>query len=243
MLEFKSIMIPSVRWLQAARGFPSLLLALLVTVPSYSQQQHPITNRNIAGVMGYGGAPWLERSERQEEEEPEKALDAIGIKPGMVIADVGSGTGYFSRRMARRASPGGKVYAVDIQPQMLADLKKMAAKEGITNIETILSKEDDPMLPEGAVDLILMVDVYHEFAKPQIMLRKMRAALKPGGRMVLLEYRKEDPKVPIRFEHKMTVEEAKAEIEAEQFKFEKVINTLPRQHILIFTPAEARRVQ
>jgi ubiquinone/menaquinone biosynthesis C-methylase UbiE len=144
--------------------------------------------------------------------------------------------------MARLTGPTGKVYAVDIQRQMLEDLKQKAASEKITNIETVLSKEDDPMLPVNSVDLILMVDVYHEFAKPQAMLRKMRAALKPGGRMVLLEYRKEDPNVPIRFEHKMTVDEAKAEIEAEGFRFQQVIGGLPRQHILIFTPS-GKRVQ
>jgi predicted methyltransferase len=235
-------MILFVRWLQVARRFQSILLLGAVASILYSQQQHPVTNRNIAGVMGYGGAPWLERTERDEEEAPDKALAAIGIKPGMAIADVGAGTGYFSRRMARLTGPTGKVYAVDIQRQMLEDLKQKAASEKITNIETVLSKEDDPMLPVNSVDLILMVDVYHEFAKPQAMLRKMRAALKPGGRMVLLEYRKEDPNVPIRFEHKMTVDEAKAEIEAEGFRFQQVIGGLPRQHILIFTPS-GKRVQ
>ncbi len=208
----------------------------------YGQQKHPVTNRNIADVMGFGGAPWLERSEREEEEAPEKALDAIGIQPGMVIADVGCGTGYFTRRMAKRTGASGKVYGVDIQPRMIAALRANLEKSGITNVEPVLGEPDDPKLPTGALDLILMVDVYHEFANPQVMLRKMREALKPAGRMVLLEYRKEDPKVPIRLEHKMTVEEAKAEIEAEGFRLEKVISTLPRQHILVFTPAK-RRVQ
>jgi predicted methyltransferase len=240
MLEFTPIMILFVRWLQVARRFQAVLFLFAIPLSLYSQQQHPVTNRNIAGVMGYGGAPWLERSERDQEEAPDKALAGIGIKPGMIIADVGAGTGYFSRRMARLTGPTGKVLAVDIQRQMLEDLKQKAASEKLSNIETILSKEDDPMLPVNSVDLILMVDVYHEFAKPQPMLRKMRAALKPGGRMVLLEYRKEDPNVPIRFEHKMTVEEAKAEIEAEGFRFENVIGGLPRQHILIFTPSEKR---
>ncbi|MBL8176964.1 MAG: class I SAM-dependent methyltransferase [Bryobacterales bacterium] len=205
-----------------------------------AQQKHPITNRNIADVMGFGGAPWLERAEREAEEAPEKALDAIGIEPGMTIADVGCGTGYFTRRMAKRTGPGGKVYGVDIQPRMIESLRRNMQQEGIGNVEAVLSKAGDPMLPRGAIDLILMVDVYHEFATPQAMLAKMREALKPTGRMVLLEYRKEDPNVPIRFEHKMTVEEAKAEIEAEGFRLEKVISTLPRQHILVFTPAKRR---
>lgn len=216
-------------------------LAVFFAMPALQgQQKHPITNRDIADVMGFGGAPWLERSEREEEEAPEKALDAIGIAPGLTIADVGCGTGYFTRRMAKRTGASGKVYGVDIQPPMIEALKRNMQKEGIANVEAVLSRENDPMLPAGAIDLILMVDVYHEFANPQVMLRKMREALKANGRMVLLEYRKEDPKVPIRFEHKMTVEEAKAEIEAEGFRLDKVISTLPRQHILIFVPAKKR---
>lgn len=221
---------------------PYLLILLSFPFLLHAQQKHPITNRNIADVMGFGGAPWLERSEREAEEAPEKALDAIGIQPGMIIADVGCGTGYFTRRMAKRTGPTGKVYGVDIQQRMIESLKRNMQKEGIANVEAVLSKADDPMLPAAAIDLILMVDVYHEFATPQTMLRKMRESLKPTGRMVLLEYRKEDPKVPIRFEHKMTVEEAKAEIEAEGFRLDKVISTLPRQHILVFVPA-TRRVQ
>jgi len=227
--------------LQGCR-LPRLLILLSFACFLHAQQKHPITNRNIADVMGFGGAPWLERSEREAEEAPEKALDAIGIQPGMIIADVGCGTGYFTRRMAKRTGPTGKVYGVDIQPRMIDALKRNMQKEGIANVEAVLSKAEDPMLPAAAIDLILMVDVYHEFATPQTMLRKMRESLKPTGRMVLLEYRKEDPNVPIRFEHKMTVEEAKAEIEAEGFRLDKVISTLPRQHILVFSPAQ-RRVQ
>lgn len=207
-----------------------------------AQEKHPATQRRIADVMGFGGAPWLERSEREQEEAPSRALKLIGIEPGMVIADVGAGTGYFTRRMAKLTGPAGKVYAVDIQPRMIEALKRNLAKEQLGNVEAVLSKEDDPLLPPGQIDLILMVDVYHEFAKPQIMLRKMREALKPGGRMVLLEFKKEDPDVPIRPEHKMSVEEARVEVEAEGFKLTKVISELPRQHILIFTPAP-RKVQ
>lgn len=209
-------------------------LALIHTLPA--QEKHPVTKRSIADVMGFGGAPWLERSEREKEEAPGKALDAIGIQPGMIIADVGAGTGYFSRRMARLTGPTGRVYATDIQPRMIEALKERSAAEKITNVVPVLSKEDDPMLPAGELDLILMVDVYHELARPQVMLRKLRSALKPTGRMVLLEFRKEDPNVPIRLEHKMTIEEAKVEIEAEGFTLQKVIGGLPRQHILIFVP-------
>ncbi|MDX1983008.1 MAG: class I SAM-dependent methyltransferase [Bryobacteraceae bacterium] len=224
---------------QLQRAFTGAIFILAV-FPLLAQSQHPVTQRKYADVMGFGGAAWLERTEREQEEEPEKALDAIGISPGMVIGDVGCGTGYFARRMAKRTGPGGKVYAADIQPRMLESLKRLAAAEKLTNIETVLSRENDPLLPAGQLDLILMVDVYHEFAHPQTMLRHLRAALKPGGRMVLLEYRKEDPEVPIRLEHKMTVEEAKAEVEAEGFRLQKVISSLPRQHILIFVPGPKR---
>jgi ubiquinone/menaquinone biosynthesis C-methylase UbiE len=139
-----------------------------------------------------------------------------------------------SVRMARRVGPTGHVYAEDIQPQMIELLKQRLAKEQITNVTPVLGLIDDPKLPEASIDLMLLVDVYHEFSEPQKMLRGMRAALKPGGRLVLLEYRKEDPKVPIRIEHKMTVGEAKLEVEAEGFLLSKVDERLPRQHILIF---------
>jgi SAM-dependent methyltransferase len=198
------------------------------------QAQHPISGRRIAGVMGVGGAEWLERHERESEEHPDAALDALGLKPGMIVADVGAGTGYMSLRMARRVSPGGKVYANDIQPEMLRMLRKNAEKAGVTNVETILGSESDPKLP-GGIDLILLVDVYHEFSQPQVMVRKMRDALKPNGRLVLLEYRKEDPSIPIRPEHKMSVQEVKLEMEPEGLTLSEVIETLPRQHILILT--------
>jgi ubiquinone/menaquinone biosynthesis C-methylase UbiE len=187
--------------------------------------------------MGYGGADWLERPEREWEEDPAKAVDALGLKKGMVVADVGAGTGYFSVRMARAVGPTGKVYASDLQEPMLKRLARNAAKEKITNIETVQATESDPNLPPNAIDLIIMVDVYHEFSEPQTMLRKMRAALKPEGRLVLLEYRKEDPSVPIRPEHKMSAQEAKTEVEAEGFQLHETIGVLPRQHILVFTKA------
>lgn len=185
--------------------------------------------------MGVAGADWLERNERESEEHPDKALEALKLKPGMVVADVGAGTGYMSLRMAARVGPAGKVYASDIQPEMLRLLRRNAEKAKLANVETVLGTETDPKLPLNAVDLILMVDVYHEFSQPQLMLRKMREALKPDGRMVLLEYRKEDPSIPIRPEHKMSVAEVKMELEAEGFQLSQVIETLPRQHILILT--------
>jgi len=205
------------------------------------QGQHPVTGRQIAGVMGVQGADWLNRPEREKEENPEGALDAIGIRPGMIVADVGAGTGYMSLRMARRVGPSGKVYANDLQPEMLRRLRENAAKAGINNVETVLGAEDDPKLPAGRIDLVLLVDVYHEFSQPQKMIDRIRDALAPGGRLVLLEYRKEDPNVPILPEHKMSVAQVKAEIEPEGFVLSQVIETLPRQHILILTKAAAAK--
>jgi ubiquinone/menaquinone biosynthesis C-methylase UbiE len=199
--------------------------------------QHPVTGRQIAGVMGVQGADWLNRPEREKEENPEGALDALGIRPGMVVADVGAGTGYMSLRLAKRVGPAGKVYANDLQPEMLRRLRENAAKAGIANIETVQGEEADPKLPLGRMDLVLLVDVYHEFSKPREMIDKIRDAMKPDGRLVLLEYRKEDPNVPIREEHKMTVAEVKAELEPQGLVLSKVIETLPRQHILILTKA------
>ena len=188
--------------------------------------------------MGVGGADWLDRGERESEENPEAALDAIGIKPGMTVADVGAGTGYMTLKMARRVGPSGKVYAEDVQPEMLQRLRKNAAEAKLANIQTVLGGEADPKLPADTLDLILLVDVYHEFSQPQRMLRKMREALKADGRLVLLEYRKEDPSIPIRPEHKMSVQEVKLETEAEGFHLDQTLETLPRQHILILTKAK-----
>jgi len=200
-----------------------------------AQAEHPLTGRRIASIMGIGGAEWLERSEREIEELPETALDKIGVKPGMMVADVGAGVGYFSVRLAKRVSPGGKIFAVDVQPEMLTILKDRAAKAKITNIQPVLGSESDPHLAPNSCDLILMVDVYHELSQPQRMLQKMRQALKSDGRLVLLEYRKEDPHIPIRSEHKMSVQEAKTEVEAEGFNLDTTLNDLPRQHIFIFS--------
>jgi ubiquinone/menaquinone biosynthesis C-methylase UbiE len=214
-------------------------LALVATSLLAGQGEHPVTGRQIAGVMGVQGADWLNRPEREKEENPEGALDALGLRPGMVVADVGAGTGYMSLRLAKRVGPGGMVYANDLQPEMLRRLRANAAKAGLTNIETVQGEEADPKLPAGRMDLVLLVDVYHEFSKPREMIDKIRESLKPTGRLVLLEYRKEDPKVPIREEHKMTVAQVKAELEPQGLVLSQVIETLPRQHILILTKAAA----
>ena len=212
----------------------ALFFICAFTAPAWQEVQ-PLTGRRIAPVMGVGGADWLDRPERAMEENPEAALDALNLKPGMVVGDVGAGTGYMSLRMAKRVGPTGTVYAEDVQPEMLRRLRQNAAKAKLANIETVLGTETDPKLPAGRLDLIILVDVYHEFSQPQKMLRRMREALKLNGRLVLLEYRKEDPTIPIRPEHKMSVEEVKTEVEAEGFHMADVIETLPRQHIIILT--------
>jgi ubiquinone/menaquinone biosynthesis C-methylase UbiE len=185
--------------------------------------------------MGVAGAEWLERAERQQEEDPARALRILAVQPGQVVADVGAGSGYYSVRLSQLVGPRGKVYANDLQPGMLQILRSRLERERIANVETVLGTVDDPKLPGGALDMILMVDVYHEFSEPQAMLRRMRDALKPTGRLVLLEYRAEDPRVPIRPEHKMSVAQAKLEVEAEGFSLSTVNEELPWQHILIFT--------
>jgi len=216
-----------------------MLTAAAALAPAF-QSTHPLTGRRIANVMGYSGADWLERPERETEENVEGALNAIGLKPGMTVAEVGAGTGYVALRMARRVGSTGKVYANDLQPEMLNLLRANAARAGLTNVETVLGFATDPKLPAGQIDLILLVDVYHEFSQPQKMLQGIRAALKPDGRLLQLEYRKEDPAVPILPDHKMSVAQAKTEVEAEGFHLDSVIETLPRQHMLIYTKAGAR---
>jgi ubiquinone/menaquinone biosynthesis C-methylase UbiE len=198
-----------------------------------AQSKHPVSGRVIAPVMSAAGADWLERGERESEESPSKAIRALDIKPGMTVCDLGAGSGYYTVRMSRLVGPTGKVYAVDIQPKMLEILARRLKSEGIGNVVPVLSSEDDPKLPPKSQDLILLVDVYHEFARPQIMLQRMREALKDDGRLVLLEFRKEDASVPIRLEHKMSIAEVKAELEPEGFQIDKVLDVLPWQHIFI----------
>jgi ubiquinone/menaquinone biosynthesis C-methylase UbiE len=213
------------------------LFFLLIVSNLWSQGVHPISGRQIAGVMGFEGAPWLERPERMAEEKPDLAVELLDLKPGMTVADIGAGSGYYSVLMSKKIGPSGTVYANDIQPQMLELIKK----KNVANVVTVLGAVDDPKLPKACCDLLLMVDVYHELSEPQKMLRRMHEELKPGGRLVLLEYRAEDPKVPIKPEHKMTVAVAKLEVEAEGYKLDTVIEKLPWQHIIIFkavsTPA------
>ena len=229
----------------AARARARRLLAVLVCLAACSvalgarQGRHPTSGRLIAPVMGVGGAGWLERPERESEEAPSTAIRALELKPGQVVADIGAGSGYYAVRMAAAVGPTGKVYATDIQPGMLDILRRRVAREGLTNVEPVLGAPDDPKLPADALDLALMVDVYHELAEPQAFLRRLRPALKKTGRLVLLEFRKEDPRVPIRPEHKMSIAEVKAELEPEGFRLTRVLNDLPWQHILVLARSDA----
>lgn len=213
----------------------SVAIVLLAGVLLDAQRRHPVSGRIFAPVMGVGGAGWLERAEREQEEAPSRALDALDLKPGMVVADIGAGSGYYASRMAQRVGPSGRVYATDIQQGMIDLLERRIRAEGLGNVTTVLGAMDDPKLPANAIDLAIMVDVYHELQQPQIFLQRLKATFKPGGRLVLVEFRKEDPRVPILEVHKMSVAEVKQELEAEGYVLERVIDVLPWQHIIVLT--------
>lgn len=212
-------------------GLASLVAHTLLVSAQQAPPKHPLTGRQIAGI--YTGTDWLDRRERDEEEQPDRALELIGIKPGMIVADVGAGTGYMTVRLARRVGQG-KVYANDLQAAMLKLLQNNVRREKLTNIEFVQGTATDTRLPAGAIDLALLVDVYHEFWYPQEMLQSIRRSLKPNGQLVLLEYRKEDPSLQILPDHKMSVVEVRTEVEAEGFAFDRLIPQLPRQHIIVF---------
>jgi len=196
---------------------------------------HPVTGRQYAQTMSVEGAPWLERREREREEDPELGLRLLKVVKGSTVGDVGAGSGFMSLRLARLVGPQGRVYAVDVQPGMLQLLQQNAAKAKVANVVPVLGGIDDPKLPAGELDLIIMVDVYHEFSQPQRMLQRMHEALKPGGRLALFEYRAEDPDVPILPLHKMTKKQVKTEVELEGFKQTRVFDDLPWQHLIVFT--------
>ena len=189
--------------------------------------------REISQVMGHPGIGWLERTDREKEEAPSKAIALLELAPDAVLADIGAGSGYYSFRIARKL-PQGKVVAVDIQPEMLDFLKAESVKLGVTNVQPHLGAIDDVKLPPASIDAALMVDAYHEFDHPVEMLASLRSALKPKGRIYLLEYRAEDDNVPIKPHHKMTEVQARKEFEAAGFRF--VVNKpdLPWQHLMIF---------
>jgi len=194
--------------------------------------------REIAQVMGAGGIAWLERPEREDEEHPKAVIDAMRLRGGEVVADLGAGSGYFTFRLAAKVGKTGKVLAVEIQDEMLAALRRRATDLGVTNVEEVKGSETDPKLPASGVDMVLLVDVYHELAYPFEVMTKVREALKPGGRVVFVEYRKEDPRVPIKEVHKMSVEQLAKEMKVVGLAHVQTVETLPSQHIVIFEKRE-----
>jgi ubiquinone/menaquinone biosynthesis C-methylase UbiE len=218
----------------------SLMLAIApVWADDYTLKANPdrdgigkvYMQREIAQVMGHQGASWLERSGRGLEEQPQKAIDLLGLKKTDTIADIGAGTGYFTFRIANQVA---KVYAVDVQPEMLAMMAKRQSENGIDNVERILGEPQDPHLPEGTIDLVLMADAYHEFEFPREMMQGIVRGLKPGGRVAQLEYKTENPLVLIKPLHKMTQGQARRELESVGLEFVENRRGLPQQHLLIF---------
>jgi len=190
--------------------------------------------REIAQVMSYHGAPWLERLERQAEERPDLVLAALELKPGMTVADIGSGSGFYSWRMGMRVGEKGTVYAVDIQPEMIEVLQKQMAERHASNVKAVLGTTKDPRLPAGSLDLALMVDVYHEFEFPYEMLAAIVRALKPGGRIVFVEYRGNAPTVPIKPLHTMTEAQVRKEAAGQPLEWVRTVSNLPWQQVIVF---------
>jgi predicted methyltransferase len=205
--------------------------------PATSDPPGTYMGRTLATPMSYRGADWLDRGDRETSEQPEHVLDVLGVKPGMTVADVGAGSGYFTVRIARRIAPNGHVLATDLQPEMLDLLRAKVKEAKLTNVVPVLATESDAKLPRGELDLVLMVDVYHELPKPAQTLAQVRAALRPGGRIALVEYRGEDPEVPIKPEHKTTLVQMRRELEANGFVFRSSDESLPQQRIIVFTPS------
>ena len=211
-----------------------------MTTPSRDGIGKHYFGREISQVMGHRGAAWLERRSRVAEEHPDDVVKAMALAPDAKVADIGAGTGYFSLRIAPKV-PDGRVYAVDIQPEMLAILRERTERQGIDNVLPVRGKLDDPMLPAETIDAVLMVDAYHEFAYPFEMMRGIVRSLRPGGRVYLVEYRGEDPRIPIKPLHKMTQRQAIKELEAVGLQWRETKDFLPTQHFMVFEkPASAR---
>jgi len=234
--------------MRACAAFLTLTLALLAGVPPAGARDDEYKaarpgadgigktymGREIAQVMGYPGADWLERGSREREERPDLLLAALELAPGMAVADVGAGTGYYAWQIARRVGDAGRVYAVDVQPQMIALLTERMRQRGVRNVQPVPGSATDTRLAPASIDLALMVDVYHELEFPREMLDSVLRALKPGGRLVLVEYRAEDDSVPIRRLHKMSVAQIRRELGAQGLLWQQTVETLPWQHIVIF---------
>lgn len=242
------------RWCSGSAGPSLLVLAWLacclpMSGPGYGgeaaryevRQEHDpdgigkfYLGREIAQVMGHQAANWLERPEREREERPDFLLAALKLKTGDAVADIGAGSGFYSRRLAEMVGEKGVVYAVDIQQEMLDLLTNKMAELRIRNVKPVLGTITDPKLPPRSVDLILMVDVYHEFDHPYEMVQALCAALKPGGRMVFVEFRGEDPKVPVKKAHKMTEAQVRKEMALQPLEWVETSEVMPRQHIIVF---------
>jgi predicted methyltransferase len=237
-------------------GLSLLLLAILVAAPGCrrpAEKAGPVPSaapgasvaaaadppgtylgRTLATPMSYRGADWLEREDRETTEQPEHVLDVLGLREGWTVADVGAGSGYFTVRMAKRVAPRGRVFATDLQPEMLSLLGEKVKALKLTNVVPVLATESDAKLPRAQLDLVLMVDVYHELPRPVETLAQIRAALRPDGRLALVEYRAEDPKVQIKEEHKMTLPQIQKELGANGFVFLASDESLPQQRIVTF---------
>lgn len=225
--------------------FILLFFALLQTANLVAQERYAVKpgdlngiskwymGRQIAHVMSHYGIEWLERKEREMEENTTQLLKNLAVQPDLFIADIGAGSGYHSTMLSKMVG-NGKVYAVDVEPEMIAYLKGRIKLEGYKNIIPVLSTEQKVSLPANSIDVMLLVDVYHEFSFPYEMTLSMLEALKPGGKLVLVEFRAEDPNVPIKTIHKMTERQAVKEFKASGFLFEKNMGNLPWQHCLIF---------
>lgn len=213
----------------------ALAAMLLIGAGAWAQELEPYFGRTPAPVMSYRGAPWLERSERDAEEQPARVIQAMELSAGDVVVDMGCGTGYYARKIAPLVGPEGKVIGVDIQQEMLDQMMELAKAEGIANIVPVLGGVDDPKLEPESADWIILVDVYHEFAKPGPMLAAMLKALKPGGKIALLEYRDEgDSAAHIKPEHRMSTRQVLTEWNAAGFELVDLMEFLPSQHFFVF---------
>lgn len=243
---------------RTARFGATLILLNLIGIPLNAEpsahpgytfaEDHPADatgkvymGRFISHVMGHQGAGWLERPEREREELPSTLIGLMDIKPGDHVADIGAGSGYHTRRIAPIVGDDGQVYAVDIQPEMLAILQGGLAAQGINNVTSVLGEIADPKLPSTTIDMAFMVDVYHEFSHPYEMISALCDALKPGGRLILVEYRKEDPSVPIKPSHKMTEAQVRQEMTPHPLEWVSTDSTsLPWQHVIVFRKLDDR---
>ena len=217
-------------WIFAVSSVATLL------VHGVAPAQQDTRTRTPAPVMSYHGAKWLERPSRLEEERPYEVLKSMGLKPGMKVADIGCGSGYYARKMAAQVGPDGVVYGVDIQPEMLEIMVKLCGEEEVTNVRPVLGDEKDPKLPQGEIDWMILADVYHEFQYPEEMLAQMLEALAPDGKVALLEYRAEAFRTAshIKPEHRMTVRDVLAEWNSAGFELFDLQEFLPSQHLFIF---------